>query len=56
MDRVTLEANFTNSKGTTFKSFGKGLVAADQLLYAGAHIPVIEQELIDRKFCKSSGC
>ncbi len=56
MDRVTLEANFTNSKGTTFKSFAKGLIAADQLLYAGAHIPVIEQELIDRKFCKSSGC
>jgi Fungalysin metallopeptidase (M36) len=56
MDRVTLEANFSNSKGTTFKSFAKGLLAADQLLYAGAHIPTIEADLVSRKFCKSSGC
>ncbi len=56
MDRVVLEANFTNSKGTTFKSFAKGILAADQLLYAGAHVPAIEAALVDRKFCKSSGC
>jgi hypothetical protein len=56
MDRVVLEANFTNSKGTSFKSFAKGMLAADQLLYAGAHIPAIEAVLVDRKFCKSSGC
>jgi Zn-dependent metalloprotease len=56
MDRVVLEANFMNSKGTTYKSFGKAIVAADQLLYAGAHIPTIEPVLIQRKFCKSSGC
>jgi hypothetical protein len=56
IDRVVLEANFMNSKGTTYKSFGKAIVSADQLLYAGAHIPTIEAELIDRKFCKSSGC
>ncbi len=56
VDRVVLEANFTNSRGTTFKSFARGMLAADQLLYAGAHIPALEAMLVDRKFCKSSGC
>ena len=56
VDRVVLEANFTNSRGTTFKSFAKGILAADQLLYAGAHIPTLEALLVERKFCKSSGC
>ena len=52
MDRVVLEANFTNSKGTSFKSFAKGMLAADQLLYAGAHVPTIEALLVERKFLK----
>lgn len=56
VDRVVLQANFTNSRGTTFKSFAKGILAADQLLYAGAHIPALEQQFVARKFCKSSGC
>ena len=34
----------------------RAIVAADQLLYAGAHIPTIEADLVSRKFCKSSGC
>ncbi len=56
MDRDILEANFMNSKGTTYKSFAKSVIKADQLLYAGANIPTIEPVLIQRKFCKSSGC
>jgi hypothetical protein len=56
MDRDILEANFMNTKTTTYKSFAKSVLKADQLLYAGANIPVIEPVLIQRKFCKSSGC
>jgi hypothetical protein len=56
MDRDILEANFMNSKGTTYKSFAKAILKADQLLYAGANVPAIEPVLIQRKFCKSSGC
>jgi hypothetical protein len=56
MDRDVLEANFTNSKSTSYESFAAGILAADQLFYAGAHIPALEAEFVARKFCKSSGC
>jgi hypothetical protein len=51
MDRVVLEANFMGSKKTNYKSTGKALLAADALLYAGAHKPTIQQALTARKFC-----
>ena len=54
MDRVTLESNFMLAKGTSFKGAAKALLAADQLLYAGAHIPAIQAELTQRKFCKAT--
>ena len=54
MDRVTLESNFMLTKGAKFKSAAKALLAADQLLYAGAHVPTIQAELTERKFCKST--
>jgi hypothetical protein len=56
MDRDVLEANFMNTKSTTFKSFAKSILKADQLLYSGAHVAAIEQVFVQRKFCKSSGC
>ncbi len=54
MDRVTLESNFMLTKGASFKSAAKALLAADQLLYAGAHVPAIQAELTARKFCKAT--
>jgi hypothetical protein len=56
MDRVVLESHFLLSPGTSFKAAARALIAADELLYAGAHVPAIEAEMIARKFCKSSGC
>ena len=56
MDRDILEANFMNTKGTTYASFAKSIIKADQLLSAGAHVATIEPVFIQRKFCKSSGC
>lgn len=54
MDRVTLESNFMLTKGASFKSASKALLAADELLYAGAHVPAIQTELTARKFCKAT--
>jgi hypothetical protein len=54
MDRVVLEANFMGSSKSNYKSTGKALLAADQLLYAGAHKPQIQAALTDRKFCKAT--
>ena len=51
MDRVVLEANFMGSSKSNYKSTGKALLAADQLLYAGAHVDQIRAALQQRKFC-----
>jgi hypothetical protein len=56
MDRVFLEANFALTKKSNYKSIGKALLAADQLLYSGAHIATIEAALVGRKLCPSAGC
>ena len=41
---------------STFRDGARALIAADGLLYGGAHVPAIEAELIERRFCKRSGC
>ena len=51
MDRIVLEANFMGSKKTNYKSTGKALLAADDMLYAGAYKPTIQSALTARKFC-----
>ena len=51
MDRVVLEANFLNTKKTSYKDAGRALLASDQLLYAGAHAAQIQAALTARKFC-----
>ena len=56
MDRVALESNFMLTKKSNFADGARALLAADQLLYAGAHAPTIEAAMVQRKFCKSSGC
>ena len=54
MDRVVLEANFMGSRKSNYKSTGKALLAADELLYAGAHKAEIQAALTDREFCNAS--
>lgn len=56
MDRVVLESNFMLSPRTSFKGAARALIAADELLYAGVHVPTIEAEMVTRKFCRKSGC
>jgi Fungalysin metallopeptidase (M36) len=56
MDRVVLESHFMLGKRSSFRDGARALIAADELLYAGAHAPAIEAELIERQFCKRSGC
>ena len=56
MDRVTLESNFMLTKKSNFADGARALLAADQLLYAGVHTGVIEGGMVERGFCKSSGC
>ena len=54
MDRVVLEANFLNTKKTDFRDAARGLLAADQLLYGGAHAAQIQAEMTERKFCPAA--
>ena len=51
MDRVALESNFLLSKKSGYKDGARALLAADQLLYAGAHVPQIQAVMTARKFC-----
>jgi hypothetical protein len=50
MDRVVLESNFLLTRKSNFKAGAKALLAADQLLYAGAHSAQITAEMTQRKF------
>ncbi len=50
MDRVVLESNFLLTKKSNFKDGAKALLAADQLLYGGAHAAQIEATMRARKF------
>ena len=56
MDRVVLESHFMLTPGASFRDGARALIAADQLLYAGAHAPAIEAEMVERKYCKPGGC
>ena len=54
MDRVTLESNFLLTKKSGYRDGGRALIAADQLLYGGAHVPTIQSVMTARKFCGAS--
>ena len=56
MDRVVLESHFMLAKRSSFHDGARALIAADRLLYGGAHVAAIEAEMIERRFCKRSGC
>jgi hypothetical protein len=56
VDRVVLESHFMLTPRAGFKDGARALLAADQLLYGGAHRPAIEAEMVERAYCKRSGC
>ncbi len=55
-DRVVLESHFMLSRGSRFRDGARALIAADRLLYAGAHEAAIEAEMVARGFCRRAGC
>ncbi|HEX2127657.1 MAG TPA: M36 family metallopeptidase [Solirubrobacterales bacterium] len=56
MDRVVLESHFLLTRKADLRDGARALVAADKLLYAGAHAAAIEAEMVQRGFCKPRGC
>jgi hypothetical protein len=56
MDRVVLESNFMLARKSTFRDGARAVLAADQLLYAGADSAAIAAEMIQRGFCPAAGC
>ncbi len=55
-DRVVLESHFMLGRRAKFRDGARALIAADALLYAGAHATVIEAEMVERGFCDPAGC
>jgi hypothetical protein len=56
MDRVVLQSHFLVTRKAEFRDGARALVAADKLLYAGAHVATIEAEMVQRRFCPKRGC
>lgn len=55
-DRVVLESHFMLGRRSNFRDAARALLAADQLLYAGAHAATIGAELVERGFCARPTC
>jgi hypothetical protein len=56
LDRVVLESHFMLGRRAKFRDGARALLAADALLYAGAHAAAIEAEMVERGFCGPAGC
>ncbi len=56
VDRVVLESHFMLDPRSGFRDGARALLAADDLLYGGAHRAALEAEMVERRFCKSGGC
>jgi fungalysin metallopeptidase (M36) len=55
-DRVALESHFMLARKSNFRDGARALVAADQLLYGGAHAAAITAEMVQRDLCPAAGC
>ena len=51
IDRVVLESHFMLGRRAKFSDGARALIAADELLYAGAHAAAIEAEMVERGLC-----
>ena len=56
MDRIVLESHFMYARRSGFRDAARALLAADGLLYAGAHRATLGAALAARRFCPASGC
>ena len=56
VDRVVLQSHFMLDSDSDMRDGARALVAADKLLYAGAHVPAIQAEMAQRGICKKTGC
>ena len=56
LDRVVLESHFMLGRRAKFSDGARALIAADALLYAGAHGAAIEAEMVERGLCDPAGC
>jgi hypothetical protein len=55
-DRVLLESHLMLTRRADYRDGARALLAADDLLYAGAHHATLEAELIQRRYCPKRGC
>jgi hypothetical protein len=55
-DRVVLQSHLLLTRNSNLRDGARALIAADGLLYGGAHAASIEAEMVQRGFCGSSGC
>jgi Fungalysin metallopeptidase (M36) len=55
-DRVVLQSHLLLTKNSNLRDGARALIAADELLYGGAHVASIEAEMVQRGFCSSTGC
>ncbi len=52
LDRVVLQSHFMLDSTSNFRDGARALLAADKLLYGGAHVPAIKAEMVQRGFLK----
>jgi Fungalysin metallopeptidase (M36) len=55
-DRVVLQSHLLLTRNSNLRDGARALIAADALLYGGAHAASIEAEMVQRGFCASTGC
>jgi hypothetical protein len=55
-DRVLLQSHLLLTRNSNLRDGARALIAADALLYGGAHAAPIEAEMVQRGFCGSTGC
>jgi Fungalysin metallopeptidase (M36) len=55
-DRVVLQSHLLLTRNSNLRDGARALIAADGLLYGGAHAASIEAEMVQRGFCGSTGC
>ena len=56
MDRVLIESHLLLARNSNLRDGARALIAADGLLYSGAHAAAIEAEMVQRGFCAADGC
>ncbi|HEX2467276.1 MAG TPA: M36 family metallopeptidase [Solirubrobacterales bacterium] len=56
MDRVLIQSHLLLTRNSNLRDGARALIAADRLLYSGTHAAAIEAEMVQRRFCSTTGC